>query len=181
MKMLAGAFVLFLAWQFMTKSTAVEMPPPAAVVGAGIERVTTTEFMDLFEQSKPTSSLVVAGHYTVVEGYIDSCGICRVLEAKFPAFLDERPDLVIRRVRFPESASFSFSSQAEIDDHVRRMALYRSNHVQIDGERVSFRTCGTPHVEIYGPDGEIIAADLCGEANDKSGLSFLNHWISAEI
>jgi hypothetical protein len=149
-------------------------PPRASMASGDIERISTHEFTDLFQNSTATSTLAVAGHYTVVEGYINTCGICRVLESKFEPFLDNRRDVVIRRVHLPENG-FSLSSEEEF----RRLALYRNHDVNL--EKGTLGVCGTPHVEIYGPDQQIVATDECSNDNDKSGLTYLNSWIAAEI
>ena len=36
------------------------------------------------------------------------------------------------------------------------------------------------HIEIYGPDKQLIATDMCAEKNNKSGLAFLKKWIKAD-
>ena len=52
--------------------------------GSGIRKY---EFQQLFDANRSFSSLAKQGHYTVVEGYLDSCSICKRIEAGFPAFL----------------------------------------------------------------------------------------------
>ena len=118
---------------------------------------------------------------------MDSCSICKQLEADFVPFLRERPDVVIRRVRFPENGvgqSFSGSSQQaltrQIVNYAERLAQYNFNHVKKTGNEYEISTCGTPHIEIYGPDRQLIATDKCTDKNSKSGLLFLRRWISAE-
>lgn len=149
--------------------------------------IETYEFTQLLEQNRPTSSLARKGYYTIVEGYIDTCPICKRLEADFPAFLRQRSDVLIRRVHFPENGagqSFNGSSQAEINrqmsTYFERLGKYRFNHVVKTGDSYQISTCGTPHIEIYGPDEQLIAADLCADKNDKSGLGFLMKWLKAE-
>ena len=149
--------------------------------------IVTYEFTELFEQNTPTSNLARKGYYTVIEGYIDSCTICKALEADFRPFLRKRPDVVIRRVHFPENGagqSFSGSSQQEIErqmaSYFERLGSYRFNHVVKSGNGYSISTCGTPHIEIYGPDRKLIAADECTGKNSKKGLAFIRKWIEAE-
>ena len=158
---------------------------PSAAAGsreANIKKIKKYEYLDLFEKAKPTSKLAVKDHYTIIEGYIDTCSICKRLEAKFTPFLSKRKDVVIRKLHFPESSvSFSFNSPEEQIEHFERMSIYNFNHVVIDEDNVSFSTCGTPHIEIYGPDKKLIATDECGEKNSKMGLDFLNNWIKAEL
>lgn len=159
------------------------IPPAAAGNREGnIKKIKKYEYLDLFEKAKPTSKLAVKDHYTVIEGYIDTCSICKKLEAKFPSFLDKRKDVVIRKIHFPESgARFSFNSPEEAKELLERMSIYNFNHVVMDEDNGTFINCGTPHVEIYGPDKELIATDECGEKNLKTGLAFINNWIKAEL
>lgn len=149
--------------------------------------IETYEFADLFQQNKPTSKLAKTGYYTVVEGYMDSCAICKQLEADFVPFLRNRPDVVIRRVRFPENGlgqSFTGNSQQAINQQIvnyaERLAKYNFNRVKKIGSEYEISTCGTPHIEIYGPDRNLIATDKCTDKNLKSGLLFLRRWIGAE-
>ena len=149
--------------------------------------IQTYEFTELFDQNTPTSRLARKGYYTVVEGYIDSCTICKALEADFRPFLHNRPDVLIHRVHFPEngvSQSFNGSSQQELnrqmDNYYDRLGSYRFNHVEKTSTAYRLSTCGTPHIEIYGPDRKLIAADNCTEKNSKAGLAFIRKWIKAE-
>lgn len=152
--------------------------------GSAIE---TYEFTELFEQNKPTSTLARKGYYTVVEGYIDSCTICKHLEADLIPFLRQRPDVVIRRVHFAEdgvSESFAGNSQQEVNrqiaDYYARLGKYNFNHIIKTETEYKVSACGTPHIEIYGPDRQLIAADKCTEKNNKAGLAFIRKWIKAE-
>lgn len=152
-----------------------------------VSAIETYEFTELFEQNSPTSRLARKGYYTVVEGYIDTCAICKQLEADFIPFLRQRQDVVIRRVHFQENGagqSFSGNSQQEIErqmvDYFERLGRYRFNHVVKTDTEYRIRTCGTPHIEIYGPDQQLIAADECTEKNRKAGLAFIRKWIKAE-
>lgn len=127
----------------------------------GIEQI---EFLSLFDNKKSFPQIASNEHYTVVEVYLDSCSICKRLEKGFRPFLDKRKDVVIKRIHFPESGiNFTFTSQQEADEIQARME--------------SYRVCGTPHIEIYGPDKNLIAGDICGS---KQGTNFLRQWISAE-
>jgi hypothetical protein len=159
------------------------IPPAAAGSREGnIKKIKKYEYLDLFEKAKPTSKLAVKDHYTVIEGYIDTCSICKKLESKFTPFLSKRKDVVIRKIHFPESgARFSFNSPEEQIEHFERMSIYKFNHVVLTEDSATFTTCGTPHIEIYGPDKQLIATDECGEKNIKEGLAFINNWIKAEL
>lgn len=172
-----------LLYEFIGIGPGFTAPPAAAGNRDGnIKKIRKYEYLDLFEKSRSTSKLAVKDHYTIVEGYTDTCTICKKLEAKFPVFLDKRKDVVIRKLHFPESgATFRFNSPEEQREHFERMSMYNFNHVVIDEDSASFGTCGTPHIEIYGPDKKLIATDKCSEKNIKTGLTFLNNWIKAEL
>ena len=122
------------------------------------------EFMTLFEEKKSFSHLASNKYYTVVEVYLNTCSICKRLESGYSPFLEKRKDVLIKKVHFPESGiNFQISSQQEAEEIQTRME--------------SYQVCGTPHVEIYGPDKNLISADNCGS---KKGTNFLRQWISAE-
>jgi hypothetical protein len=175
----SGAFLL------KTTGSGANFTTPLAAAGnreGNIKGIKTYEFVDLFEKGKPTSKLAVKDHYTIVEGYINTCSICKRLEAKLPPLLDKRKDVVIRKIHFSESgSSFSFKSAEEQRDFFERMSIYNFNHVVITDDSASLGNCGTPHVEIYGPDKKLIASDICGEKNTKEGFAFINNWLKAEL
>jgi len=162
------------------------MPVAAAGqrTGSGIKKY---EFTELFDQNKTFSKLAKKDYYTVIEGYIDTCTVCKRLESDFPGFLKQRKDVIIRKVHFPEGAvsqSFIGRSQEEMmqqmDDYYKRLGRYNFHHVVKTETEYQLTTCGTPHVEIYGPDKKLIASDKCGEKNLKKGLNFLRTWIKKE-
>ena len=135
--------------------------------GKGIKNI---QFSTLFEAEKPLSSLAKPNYYTVVEGYLDSCAICKRLEAGFPAFLNQRRDVVIRRVHFPEggmNVSFSGNDRASVEQQVE------SYNRRIE----SYNFCSTPHIEIYDPAGQVIVADSCTK---KPATEFLQQWMAQE-
>ena len=128
------------------------------------QAINQIEFMTLFNQQRPFSGLADDNYYTVVEVYLDSCAVCKRLEKGFEPFLRKRKDVLIKRIHFPESGmNFSINSQQEADELQSRIE--------------SYRVCGTPHVEIYGPDQQLISADDCGA---QQGTKYLRQWISAE-
>jgi len=146
-----------------------ETPEILAVERQG-RAINKYEFQRLFDAHKPFSSLAKADQYTVVEGYMDSCAICKRLEAGFGDFVSKRKDVLMQRVHFPESGmqmAFTGSSQAEIQQ------------LQQDYERriKSYNFCGTPHVEIYDANRELIVADKC---TSREGTRFLERWMAAE-
>jgi hypothetical protein len=176
-KLIIAACFVSIAIYFKDKTSGIDRnfrePPRVSLDSTDVERIKTHEFTDMFSNSMPTAALAVAGRYTVVEGYIDTCGICKVLESKFDSFLDNRQDVVIRRVHLPERG-MNLSSE----DDFRRLGEYRNHDVNL--EKGTLTVCGTPHVEIYGPDQKILSTDECSNNNDKSGLTFLNNWIAAQ-
>jgi len=135
---------------------------PKTRAAAGSTEVVVVEMATLIDSDVGFDTLAKPGHYTVVEVYLDSCAICRRLESTYPAFFAARDDVVVRKVHMPEGG-LQFSST---DDITRIKA-------RID----SFAVCGTPHIEVYAPDGALLAADRCG---DKDGLEFLREWIRDE-
>jgi hypothetical protein len=180
---IAAAVIYF---KFMDPAAGFVVPAtaPAKRIDSGIRKY---EFTNLFEQNQPFSKLAKKGYYTVIEGYIDTCTICKLLEADFPAFLNTRRDVVIRKVHLPEggvSQSFSGRTQEELtqqmDAYHQRLGRYNFNHVVKTDTQYQLTTCGTPHVEIYGPDRQLIATDKCGKKNLKTGLIFLRNWIKSE-
>ncbi len=135
--------------------------------GNGIKQY---DFIRLFDSKKPFSSLAKQNYYTVVEGYLDSCPICKRMEADFPAFLTARKDVLIRRVHFPEGGmnlSFTGNTQVEVErqaqDYNERMA--------------SYDFCGTPHIEIYDANKQLIVADTCKQ---RLGTHYLRKWMADE-
>ena len=137
---------------------------PLAQSRSDSKDIKQVEFMTLFDQQKPFTSLAENQHYTVVEVYLDTCSICKRLESNFPAFMEKRNDVYIKRVHFPESGmNFTITSQQEGEELQARIE--------------SYKVCGTPHIEIYGPEKNLIAADNCA---NKAGLDYLRRWISTE-
>ncbi len=67
-----------------------------------------------------------------------------------------------------------------MDDYLVRLGRYNFNHVEKTGSEYRLKTCGTPHIEIYGPDRQLIATDQCAERNSKKGLAYIKKWITAE-
>jgi hypothetical protein len=135
--------------------------------GSGIRK---HEFQQLFDANRPFSSLAKEGRYTVVEGYLDSCSICKRIEAGFPEFLQKRQDVVIQRVHFPEQGmqvSFSGSDQ----EGMQRMADEYNRRIK------SYNFCSTPHIEIYDENRRLLVADHCTK---KSATSYLERWMASE-
>lgn len=173
-------------YDFLDLETDFVVPQAAAGkrTGSGIKQF---EFTELFAQNQPFSGLARKGYYTVIEGYIDSCPICKHLEAEFTPFLRERHDVLIRRVHFPEEVtgqSFTGNSAQEVNrqiaDYHERLGKYNFIHVDKTDSGYRIATCGTPHIEIYGPDKQLLASDKCAGKNTKTGLAFMKKWIESE-
>ena len=154
------AFVAALAWHFSAdRETAFSLPVPAAERGG--KAMVTQEFAPLFEADVPLASLAGDGVYTVVEVYINTCSICKQLERELPPFLAARNDVVVKRVHYPESG----------------MSWPVSEALTMEKRMNGYNICGTPHIEIYGPDGKAVAQDDCG---NKDALRFLRAWMASE-
>jgi hypothetical protein len=188
--MVKSVFILFaflLAAYFFMDQGPTFVIPEAAAGSRSNNGIKKYEFDALFERNRPLSKLAKKGYYTVIEGYIDTCSICKRLEADFPGFLKQRKDVLIRKVHFPEGGvrlEFTGNSQEEVNrqlaEYYQRLGKYNFNHVVKTDTEYQLTSCGTPHIEIYGPDKELIATDKCGEKNLKEGLQYLRNWIKAE-
>lgn len=174
----AGLLLIGVAWYFglLPSGTSLQSPNdydtlPIALALDQDSAIKTVEFTELFESRRPLKELVSPGHYTIVEVYLESCGICKRLESNFPAFRNARNDVQITRVHFPENGihpRIKATSQAEMQRKVAEL----NAHIQ------SYQICGTPHIEVYDPAGNVLAKDDCGT---KTGLRYLRNWISDEI
>jgi hypothetical protein len=160
--------------------------PPRLTAERANDDMKKFEFEALRARGKPFEALAVPGHYTVLEGYTDSCGVCRALEREFPAFLARRSDVVVRRVRFDERGGFRVQAttedeaMAQVRAYADSLARYRAFAV-VDGDQgPGIGACGTPHVEIYGPDGQLMVSDYCEGRVYKHGLDFLRRWMAVE-
>ena len=153
--------------------TSTSAPPRAAVQLAGSGAIARgsriEEFETLFNGGAPLRSLASNGEYTVVEVYLDTCGYCRQLEAALVPFMRKRADVGLVRVHHPGSLNIQIQGNSQED--MQRQAD------QMNARIKSYDICGTPHVEVYGPDRKLIAADSCGT---KNGTSFVWDWIGQE-
>ena len=168
-----GALWLLDNYQTFIGPEVAEAPQPLAGVtrSPGSKAIKVSEFQQLLDSRKPLSSLAKNGYYTVVEVYLDSCTICRKLETGFKPLLAKRRDTYIRRVHFPEDGiKFSFSGSSQ--EEVQRQADEANSMMK------SYNVCGTPHVVVYSPTGDVMATDTCGDRN--VGTRFLQNWINQE-
>jgi len=134
-----------------------------------ISTVEQREFTDLFDHDIGFSSLATQGKYTVVEVYLDQCTYCRELEAAFGPFREKRSDVDIVRVHHPGrlNNSISATSREELEAKMNAMKT------KMD----SYQLCGSPHVEIFGPDKRPLGLDTC---KHRDGTAFLWDWIGSE-
>jgi hypothetical protein len=160
-KMVFGvACAAALTWYFNAhRETTFSMPAPAAERSG--KPMVSQDFVPLFEAEAPLSSLAGDGVYTVVEVYINTCSICKQLERDLPPFLAARNDVVVMRVHYPE----------------RGISWPLGDALGMEQRMNSYNICGTPHIEIYGPDGKALAVDDCG---NKDALRFLRSWMASE-
>jgi len=149
-------------------ASSIPIPEQTAVErkGTGIK---TYEFKNLLEQNRPLSKLAKQKYFTVVEVYLDSCLICKKLETGFKPFLAKRKDVLIRKVHVPENMNLSFTanSQEELNKLIEEM----------NAREKSYQICGTPHIEVYNQNKQLIVADNC---SSKKATSFLKKWIKKE-
>jgi thiol:disulfide interchange protein len=138
-----------------------------ARTSAGLPR--KAEFEKLFDDGTPLSSFARPGEYTVVEVYLDVCAYCREFEKGFDTFNDRRADVSFVRVHHPGRMNMRFdgTSAEEV-----RQKIEAAN-----AKMKSYGFCGTPHVEVYRPDGKVLAKDSCGS---RAGTVFMWDWITEE-
>ena len=143
-------------------------PAPKTRESSGIMSV---EFEPMLYAEQGFADLAQPGYYTIVEVYLDTCAICKHLETSYPQFLEMRRDVLVRKVHFPEGGM-----QLKIEGNTREEMQAQAD--ALNAQIASYDVCGTPHIEVYGPDGTLLARDACGE---KHGLAYLRHWIGDEL
>lgn len=142
---------------------------PVANFNSSAHSPRKAEFGALFDEGTPLSSFARPGEYTVVEVYLDVCAYCREFESGFDKFNDRRPDVSLVRVHHPGHMSVRFSGNSR--EELQRQAAAANAKME------SYGFCGTPHVEVYGPDGQVLARDSC---KSRAGTVFMWDWITAE-
>lgn len=95
------------------------------------------------------------GAPTIVEFYTDSCTGCQRLHQHYKRFLAVRPDVVVRQVHMPDNWNVDWARQRF--------------HQEIGS---------TPHILIYGADGQLLAGDV---GLQKAGFDLLYEWLNAEL
>ncbi len=98
---------------------------------------------------------VAPGLPTIIEFYSETCIGCRQLHQSYTRFLSLRPDVAVRRIKLP--------------DRWDPQKLWEEHRIRI---------FAIPHIVIYGPDGQLIAAD---DGDKKDGFDFLHRWMASEI
>ena len=142
------------------------LPEPTAVerTSSGIKKY---ELNNMVNNARPLSTLASNKYYTVVEVYLDTCAICKRLESGFKPFLAVRKDVLIKKVNATGGADISIQASSQEEADQKAAAI----------NKILSSICGTPHVEVYAPGKQLVAADQCG---DKTGTQFLRRWISQE-
>lgn len=149
------------------KTSNTQLPAANSRSSAGHPRM--AEFETLFADGTPLSSFARPGEYTVVEVYLDVCAYCRELESALGPFNDRRPDVSLVRVHHPGHMSIQLHGNSR--DDMQRQAEAFNVKMQ------SYGFCGTPHVEVYGPDRQPLAIDTC---KSRAGTIFMWDWIGTE-
>jgi len=161
-----------------------ELPVMPSVTGKRSEKF---EIDDLFKTKTTPADLAQKGAYTIVEFYQETCSTCKLIESKFPSFLQERKDFVVKRVRLPHEGYMFYSEKMKgyIEDNMDELrdkgitrfipeadeVAWKENE---KAKRKFYRLVGTPHIEIYDEKGELIAKD---EDRNKFGLKLLRRWL----
>lgn len=163
----AGALNLYL--NHKRPAVAPYKPVNLPVLPAAATHLEQFEFASLFDQGTSLQSLTTSGHYTVVEVYLDQCTYCRELESALGQFQKVRKDIDLIRIHHPGhlNASVQASSQEELNQKMQAM----------NAKMESYQLCGSPHVEVYGPDREPLGMDTC---RIRDGTSFVWNWITTE-
>lgn len=81
----------------------------------------------------------------------------------------KRQDVTLVRVHHPGQVSMNVhgNSREEVQSQMDRL----------NAKMKSYSLCGSPHVEVYGPDRQPFGIDRCG---DRVGTAFLWDWIGTE-
>jgi len=166
--LIGGASVLYRMQHPINKNTPTGSTtlPLLANVNSKSDQI---EFTDLFDSGASFSSLAVHGQYTVIEVYLDQCSYCRELEKAIIPLRAKRGDIGFIRVHHPGAMhnNVQGSSREDLEAKINALNL----------RMASYQLCGSPHVELYGPDKEAIAVDTC---KTRLGTTFLWDWITTE-
>lgn len=140
-------------------------PLPIANANSTPRAVRNIEFETLYGIGRPFARLSRPARYTVVEVYIDGCIYCEEIEGALRLFNKRRADVSWFRVHHPGEMRVSL---AGLDQEEAQSAISRIE---------SYGICGTPHIEVYGPDREPLAVDSC---TSRDGTAFMWDWITHE-
>jgi hypothetical protein len=169
-KLIVLIAIPIIAWQYFHKPPHKLNPDyPVANAETRAHGARMEEFEPIFNSGTPFASFARPGEYTVVEVYLDVCGYCREFEAALKPFSQGRPDVSVVRVHHPGrmGAKFNASSQQELQAQVEAYQA-RVN---------SYGFCGTPHIEVYGPDRRPLAKDSC---KSRAGTEMMWDWMTSE-
>ncbi len=122
----------------------------------------------MYRQNKQLSDLSVKDSYTVVYVSSSDCESCASQLNKLQAFTKKRSDVVIYKVT-SEVNPEKINEPGELMDHQTRY---------MKGVFEAYEMDKTPHVEIYGPKGELLASDKGGS---RRGSRYFNKWIEEAL
>lgn len=155
MKLFLFIFLLLVGLYFTNGNSAVDSLVASAEQTTPNARFGIEQLKDQGGTGFNVERLAQPGLITVVEFYTDTCPGCKRLKQHYKRFLKQRPDVAVRRVWMPDNWSVAWAkSQFGLD------------------------IGGTPHIQIYDAQGELVAAD---EGNDKDGFDLLYEWMNAEL
>jgi hypothetical protein len=122
----------------------------------------------LYRQNKELNDLSEKGSYTVVFVTSPDCESCASQLNKLQAFTKKRRDVVVYKVSSDLNPKV-ITEPGGLQDHQARYMKSVFEAYEMDR---------TPHVEVYGPNGELMASDK-GESN--SGTRYFKKWIEVEL
>lgn len=167
--LIAVAAMALAAFQKWHNHARLSPSPGLAMAANRAGPVQLREFSELFDNNISLASLARAGQYTVVEVYLDQCTYCRELEAALIPFREKRSDVGLVRVHHSGRFQLDISGMSQ-QDAQRKVD-------QVNARMKSYHLCGTPHVEVYGPDRQPLGRDRCA---DRDGTVLLWNWIGKE-
>jgi thiol:disulfide interchange protein len=127
------------------------------------------EFSELFDNNIALANLAAPGKFTVVEVYLDQCAYCRDFEAGFSKFQGTHNDIIFVRVHHPGHMHFKIAGNTP--EEQQKFAN------DLNAKIKSYEFCGTPHIEVYGPDQQPVAQDRCGK---RAGTRHMWEWMGKE-
>jgi hypothetical protein len=165
--------LFFFGYIFLTdnedENSSMVYSQPPTIEDRKVSSIELYDIGELFDTDTKLSDLAEPDHYTIVEIYSIHCSTCAKIDKRFKKFINKRKDVVIKKVK-----TFSGSIQFPTSDGLT-MNEWRQRQDEI---RDTYQFYGTPHIEIYGPYGNVIAAD---NNRNKTGLNFLFSWLDDSL